>query len=137
MTGQRLSDGVINFCEQARVKRSKFYDAFMEIKILRCSSRATIQFKEHPVFVTLEEEKEYQSLNKLTISEIKCIHLSVLQGNLAVHETAGKSSSSQRIRLVKSDCVDMLIELSEYLDYQDSWITTQELGMVEEDLDDT
>ena len=62
---------------------------------------------------------------------------SVLQGNLAVHETAGKSSLSQRIRLVKSDCVDMLIELSEYLDYQDSWITTQELGMVEEDLDDT
>ena len=153
LAGQKLSDGLINFCEQARVKRSKFYDAFMETEPLRCSSRATIQFKEHPVFVTLEEEKEYQSLNKLTIPELKGVikdklnmvleseakyaFESVLQGNLAVHETAGKSSSSQKVRLVKSDYVDMLNELNEYLDYQDNLITTQELGIVEEDLDDT
>lgn len=146
LDGDKLSDEMGEFCQLARDKRAKFFDAFLESEVQRTCSRKKVPFTERPVFVTCDEERNYESLTSKTIVQLKALIYqklqqvidpdvkitfeNALQGKLQ-HESEPQKSS--KMHLVKSDFIDLLTELKEYLDYQDQ--TEVLLGNADSDED--
>ena len=61
------------FSTQAREKRGRFFDVYMQHEIPRTCARMAVPFHEPPVFVTPQERKDYEAVTYRTIAELKVI----------------------------------------------------------------
>lgn len=76
--GSELSESASHFCKEAREKRGRYYDKFLECEPLRCCKRSTVPFNEPPICITSQEENEAKSLKSKTVNELKSLIASKL-----------------------------------------------------------
>ena len=123
LDGKPLDQELKNFCKLAREKRARYSDIFLTHEnTARLYKPRPPSYKEHPVFVTLEERKKYTAIENLTIAAIRS---EIEKGIQTLHDSDLRESLTQSWhdiaktkRTQKAVILDFYHELRGYIECQ-------------------